>query len=183
MTRIITSNLIVLAFIFMNAPCHAQEMLSILPLNKNTNKIEYAEVVQVSGTSAELYTRALMWINTFYKNASSVTKVRDENNGIIEGQHRIRLMNKIEDGTEMLYGYIQYNIKLEFKEGRYRYIFNEFVSVEMSRQPIERWQNPKDTQHTANTLSHLQQIDVFMKDMIVSLKKGMEPKVEVKDEW
>jgi len=161
----------------------AQEMLTILPVNKNTNKIEYSEVVQVDGSSNELYKRSIDWINLSFKNASSVTKVRDEASGIIEGQHRIRLMNKLEDGTDFLFGHVQYNFKLEFKDGRYRYIFNDFVFIDQSKQPIERWQNPKDTWHTKYTVSHLEQIDAFMKDLIKGLKKEMLPKVEVKDEW
>ncbi len=173
----------VLSMLLMSLGVKSQEMLKILPVNKNSNKIEYSEVVNVEGKPGELYTRAIAWINSFFKNASDVTKVRDESNGIIEGKHRIRLMSMIEEGVENLFGYVQYEFKLEFKEGRYRYTITNFVFMEASKQAVEKWLNPKDPNHTANTVSHLEQIDKYVKEMIESMKKGMKPKEVIKDEW
>jgi len=171
------------AIILMAMDLEAQDLLTILPVNKNTNKIEFSEVVNVEGKPSELYTRAIAWINSFFKNASDVTKVKDESNGIIEGKHRIRIMNKIEEGVENLFGYVQYEFKLEFKEGRYRYTIYNFVFMDASKQALEKWLNPKDPSHTINTVSHLEQVDLFVKDLIKSLKQGMKPKEVIKDDW
>lgn len=180
-TNYFKSIFIVLSIISLKA--NSQELLKILPINKTTNKIEYSEVVKVDGTSKELYTRGLTWINSFFKHANEVTKVRDENNGIISGTHAMRIMNKLADSTEVLFGLVQYDFKFEFKDGRYKYTINDFASKEMSKQPIEKWLNPKDPSYTSSTPSHLKQIDKNIKDLIAGLKKGMEPKVIVKDEW
>lgn len=165
--------------------CFAQtpEKKVTLPTNKETGKVEYIDVVKVEGTPSDLYARGLSWINANFKNASEVTKVRDEANGVIEGKHRIRLMNTVEEGVENVFGYVQYEFKLEFKEGRYRYSFYNFIFADQSKQPIEKWLNPKDPGYTVNTPSHLEQIDKFIKELISSLKKEMKPKVVVKDEW
>lgn len=169
--------------VIMSLNARSQELLTILPVNKTTNKVEYTEVVKVEGTASELYTRGLMWINTFYKNPSDVTKIRDEGNGIISGTHRIQLMKKLADSTDVPSGLVQYDFKFEFKEGRFRYTINDFASKEMSKQPIEKWLNPKDPSFNANTVNQLKQIDKYVKDLIAGLKKGMQPKVVVKDEW
>jgi len=175
--------IIVLFITIIGLEAKSQELLTILPVNKNTNKVEYSEVVKVEGTAKELYTRNLTWINSFFKNASAVTKVRDENNGLISGTYRLRLMNKLADSTDAPAGLVQYDFKFEFKDGRYKYTIDGFASQEVSKQPIEKWLNPKDPSYNSNTVSYLKQIDKYIKDLITGLKKGMQPKVVVKDEW
>ncbi|MDD3877415.1 MAG: DUF4468 domain-containing protein [Bacteroidales bacterium] len=157
--------------------------IPVMPLNPNTNKIEYSGVVQVEGTADELYVRCIAWINTFFNNASSVTKVRDRNNTLIEGVHRIRILNKLEDGTELFAGHVQYDFKLQFRDGRFRYEINNFSAREMSRSPIEKWLDKNDPSFTTNTPYHLEQIDKFVKDLIKDMTEGMQPKVEVNEEW
>jgi len=184
MNKTILKSILIITCVVLSINVKSQDTLKILPINKSTNKVEYSEVVKVEGTASELYTRALMWINSFFKNAGDVTKVRDESNGIISGTHRIQLMNKLADTTKTIAGgLVQYDFKLEFKDGRYKYTINDFASKEMSKQPIEKWLNPKDPSFTSNTRFHLEQVDKFTKDLIASLKKGMQPKVIVKDDW
>jgi len=179
----IKSQIIVFCLILMGINAKSQNLLTILPVNKTTNKIEYTDVVKVEGTSKELYTRGLTWINSFFKHAAEVTKVRDENNGIISGTHTMRIMNKLADSSEVFFGLVQYDFKFEFKDGRYKYTINDFASKEMSKQPIEKWLNPKDPSYTTNTPYHLKQIDKYIKDLVASMKKGLEPKAVIKDEW
>lgn len=184
MVKTILKTLLIITGFVISINAKSQDTLRILPINKNTNKVEYSEVVKVEGTASELFTRALMWINIYFKNAGDATKVRDESNGVISGTYRIQLMSKQTDTTKTLAGgVVQYDFKFEFKDGRYKFTINDFASKEMSKQPIEKWLNPKDPSFTSNTKFHLEQIDKNIKDLIVSLKKGMQPKVIVKDEW
>jgi len=172
----------ILCVFFVNQQINSQ-ILTTLPVNPNTNKIEYTGVIQVEGTTAELYTRALAWINSYFKNASDVTRVRDSNNGIIEGLHRMRIFNNLEDGTQLQAGLVQYEFKLQFRDNRFRYEIHSFVGRDISRAPIEKWLDTKDPSHSSKTPYHLEQIDKNIKEMIASMEKGMQKKVEVIEEW
>jgi len=170
-------------FITYVLPLKSQDEMPVLPINENTNKIEYAGVVQVEGTAAELYTRCIAWINSFFPNASSVTRVRDSNNNVIEGLHRIRITNPIDTGSEVAAGQVQYEFKFLFRDGRYRYEINNFASREVSRVPLERWLDKTDSSHNVNTPAHLRQVDTYIKNLIDSKTKAMQPKVEIIEEW
>ena len=45
----------------------AQNTSSKLPINPETNKIEFQEVVDQDGTKGELFNRSVYWLNDFYK--------------------------------------------------------------------------------------------------------------------
>ena len=48
-----------------------------MPVDPDTKLITYKEVVTVTGTPAELFNRAIEWINKQYKNPADATKVRE----------------------------------------------------------------------------------------------------------
>ena len=150
-----------------------------IPVDEDTGKIMYREVVEQKGTKTEFFNRAISWINSFYKNPVAVTKTRDPESGIIRGLHRIKLKDTMKDGTRTDAGTVQYEFSIELKDGRYRYTLHEFVLRQQSKIPAERWLNQSD----AKSKSYLKQIDDFSKNWIASLKSGMLPKVEKSDEW
>ncbi len=154
-----------------------------IPVNERSNLIEYAGVVQVEGTAEELYERCLEWINEFFPNPHGVVRVRDNENLIIEGLHRIRYMNQLEDGTDILSGHVQYEFKIQFRDGRYRYEITNFADRKVSRVPLERWLDKDDPAHNKNTPSHLTQIDAFIKDLIDNKTAAMQPEEEYIEEW
>ncbi|MCD4729883.1 MAG: DUF4468 domain-containing protein [Bacteroidales bacterium] len=154
--------------------------LNSLPIDEETGLITYKEVVEEEGTKKEYFNRAIGWINNFYKNPVDVTKTRDPESGIIKGIHRFKIKNKNEDGSLSDDGIVQYQFLLEFKEGRYRYTLTEFVLRQASKIPAEKWLSKSDPQ----SKSYLKQLDEFAQNWITELKKGMQPKVEKKDdEW
>jgi hypothetical protein len=86
----------------------------------------------------------------------------------------------VDDGVQADAGTVQYQFSLEFKEGRYRYTLTEFELRQASRVPCEKWLTSTDPQ----LKSYLKQIDEFAQSWIASLKEGMMPEVEKKDdEW
>lgn len=179
-----TAFLIVSSLFLMSAKAQeTDEQMPSIPVNERTGLIEYSGVVHVEGTADELYTRCLAWINAFFANPQGVTRVRDSNNGIIEGLHRIRYMNLLEDGTEILSGHAQYEFKIQFRDGRYRYEITDFADRGISRVPLERWLDKEDPAHNVNTASHLRQIDDFIRGLISSLEEAMEPEEEYIEEW
>jgi hypothetical protein len=157
---------------------------SKLPVDEETGKITYKDVVKVEGSKEDLFNRSISWINSFYKNPLDVTRERNFANGVVKGLHRIKIKNTGKDGTKTDAGTVQYEFTLQFKDGRYRYILTDFVLKRSSKIPVEKWLNKKDPQYNPNWQSYLKQIDDFAQKWIESLKKGMQPPVEkVEEDW
>jgi hypothetical protein len=151
-----------------------------LPVDETTGLITYQDVVEEAGNKDEFFNRAIAWINEYYSNPVDVTKTRDPESGLIKGLHRFKIKNTDEEGTETDAGVIQYEFKLEFKEGRYRYKMSDFVLRQASKIPVENWLEKDDPQ----SKSYLQQVDDFAREWIKNMKAGMKGKVEKKDdEW
>ena len=122
--KIISLTIVASALMLVGLNVKAQETVK-LPVDPDTKLITYKEVVTVAGTPAELYNRAIEWINKQYKNPADATKVRDQASGIIEIIHRIEI-NRIDKGATIMVGRVDYSMKLEMKEGRFRYTITRF---------------------------------------------------------
>ena len=170
-------------FLFAAINLRAQEVATNLPVDPDTKLVVYKEVVTIAGTPSELFNRAIEWINKQYKNPTDATKVRNPATGLIEIIHRIELTYE-QDGVIRPAGIVDYSMKIELKEGRYRYTITNFTLKDISRQPIERWMNKKDKAYIPAWDSYLKQIDDATRKLIESLKQGMQPPVVKKpDEW
>lgn len=174
---------VVLITLFSFSNVFSQETPSKMPIDENTGKITYKEVVQEEGSRNELFNRAIEWINKEYKNPVAVTRVRNPATGTIDIVHRIDLTfdNK---GVAESAGYVEYFFKIELKEGRYRYIVTDFTKREVSRMPIEKWLDTSATDYSPQMANYLNQIDKFTKELTNSLKEGMKPAVKkVIEDW
>jgi hypothetical protein len=156
---------------------------AIVPVDPDTHLITFREVVMQEGDKDLLYDRGAEWFRTYYKNPTSVTKVQDKVNGKIEGTGRFQIVRILNDKTRVDAGMILYDIKVEFKDGKYRYTLTNFNLRAASKDPIERWMNKKDPAYNPQWDEYLTQVDTTMKSLIVNLKKGMQPRVIKKDEW
>jgi hypothetical protein len=156
----------------------------IVPYDTITKKITYTEVVQQKGIKDSLYNRAIHWCNTFFKNAQSVTKIRDKEDGKIEGIYRFKIYHTtLKDSTKLDAGIVSFSFTIACKENRYKYTVTDFNSKGVSYFPLERWLDKKDPAYTTECDYYLAQVDVYMQDFIKSLKKGMLEAVKIKDEW
>lgn len=179
-----TKSLVIGIIILLSCNGFTQETSTKFPVDEATGQITYLEVVEEEGNKEEFFNRAIGWINEFYANPVDVTKTRDPKTGIIKGLHRFKIKNTDKDGNSIEAGKIQYRFTLEFKEGRYRYTLTEFILRGASKFPVERWLDKNDPQYNQNSQTNLDQIYQFAQDWIESLKDGMKPKVEKKDdEW
>ena len=153
-----------------------------VPMDKTGKLITYREVVQEEGNQKELFNRSIYWVNEFYKNPVSVTKVRDETNGVVKGQHQFRIYN-YEGDVKSDAGLVMYNFIIELKEGRYRYTVDNFVHKKASRFPAERWLDKEDPAYSPTWDSYLKQINSYMSEKwIPSLLEKMKPEVVVEEE-
>jgi len=155
----------------------------LLPVDAESKLISYKEVVTVAGTPTELFNRAIEWVNKQYKNPADATKVRNPATGIIDIIHRIELVRD-DKGISRPAGIVDYSLKIELKEGRYRYTITNFNLKDVSRQPIERWMDKNDKSYVPEWEGYLTQVNDFTLKLIESLKAGMQPPVVKKvDQW
>lgn len=157
---------------------------SNLPVDPGTNKIMYRDVVDQEGSPAYLYDKAIEWFGYYYVNAQSVYTVQDKVNGKVEGVGRMKIYYQDEKaGMRRDAGLIMYQIKIEFKENKFRYTLTDFNLKGTSRFPIEKWMNKSDPAYNPNWDSYLYQVDTVMQRLVTSLREKMKPTVEKKDEW
>ena len=162
---------------------NAQEETITYPVDNDTQLINYQDVIQQSGTADELYIRAIEWLNTYYKNPADVCKVRNRESGVIEIGHRFEIHNEA-DGAKLIAEIVRYNLKLEFKPGRYRYTISDLERKQASRYPVERWLDKSDKTYSPLFEGYLRQMDTQIKELIASLKEGMQPPViKVEEKW
>jgi hypothetical protein len=171
------------ALMFSGLNIKAQDIAPVMPVDPETKLITYKEVVTVEGTRSELFNRAIGWVNKQYKNPVDATKVRDQASGIIEIIHRIEL-TKEEKGVAVLAGTVDYSMKLELKDGRYRFTITNFNSKSVSRKPIEPWMNKDDSAYLPVYENYLKQVNDYMLNLIAGLKLAMlAPAAKKPDTW
>lgn len=90
--------------------------------DKETGKYSTAQVVQVDSLKAGLmFSRAMEWVALNYKSAKDVIQYSDQATGkiICKGNFPVDIYMKK--------GWIEHTMVLEFKDGRYRFSFSDFV--------------------------------------------------------
>lgn len=96
----------------------------VLPLNSETNLIEYTELVQVDSTTTqkELYSRAKEWVAIAFKSAKDVIQMDDSENGIMI----LKGIIPISGGMYLADGKVDFTMKIQLKNGRYKYWITNF---------------------------------------------------------
>jgi hypothetical protein len=183
-------NFFMISFVlFLNLPVFsllAQPLVQSynLPVDPDSKKIIYREVVEQQGTPAYLYDKAIEWFGYYYLNAQSVYSVQSKENGKIEGVGRLKIYYLDEtSGVRRDGGMILYQIKMELKDNKYRYTLTDFNLKGASRYPIEKWMDKSDPAYNSNWDSYLYQVDTTMQRLISTMKEKMKPTVVKKDEW
>ncbi|MFA4853096.1 MAG: DUF4468 domain-containing protein [Bacteroidales bacterium] len=155
-----------------------------LPIDTVTKKIMYKGVIQQPGITDTLYYRALHWVNTFFKNPIDVTKIRDKENGKVEGIYRFKVYNTpVKDGTKTEAGLVSYTFIIECKENKYRYKITDLNLKGVSYFALERWMDKKDQSYIPEWDYYLTQVDQYIQEFIKNLKKGMLEAVKINDNW
>ena len=154
-----------------------------LPVDEATGKIHYQEIVKEDGTKDELYVRGQKWLHTFFRNASSVIKKLDQENGVIEGRRQFNVITKDKKGREKAAGIIKYTFRIELKEGKYRVRLYDFKQASNGSKPVEAWFEDTDEKQKALHAQVFKQIDDDTKKLLASLKKGMRPTEIKAEEW
>lgn len=176
--------LILLMVIFSGLSVGAQEMKPIIPIDTETNKIKFREVIDEPGTKNELFNRSIYWLNDTYKDPVRVTSIRDVETGKIEGKHRFRIYYWDEDSIKHIGGMINYKFVINLKQDKYRYTITELILKSQTNLPVEKWLDRSDPAYNKQWDSYLEQIVDFVNTWSENLKQKMHPEPEkVKDDW
>jgi hypothetical protein len=68
---------------------------------------------------------------------------------------------------------ILYSLKLELRDGRYRYTMSDFTLRQASRFPVEGWLDKSDRAYNPNWDIYLGQVDEFALSLVESLVEAM----------
>ncbi|MFO8055005.1 MAG: DUF4468 domain-containing protein [Bacteroidales bacterium] len=153
------------------------------PVNDNTGKIEYQEVIEAEGKANKLFYRAVTWMNDHWENARGMIKKQDKVNGILEAHVRFDIKLKDEDGDFMKKaGRAVYVLKMEFKDGRFRYTINDLHLLRKSPFPLENWIDPDSSYYPDRKPEVLKFIKQEIEETIESMKEGMKKEEEIEDD-
>jgi len=90
--------------------------------------LEFSEVVTADGlTKEQLYSAAQAWFGSTFRSAKTVFDVQDREAGRIIGKPLFEYEPSRLSGSAVIRGVVTYNVTIEVKDGRYRYIIGNFV--------------------------------------------------------
>ncbi|MBE0647345.1 MAG: DUF4468 domain-containing protein [Bacteroidales bacterium] len=184
MKKLLCVSLIAFSFMSVNQ-VFAQETANShnLPIDPDSQKILYQDVVEENGDPGYLYNKAMEWFNFYYLSPTSIFSIQDRVNGKIEGNGRMPIYFKDEQGNTLNAGVIGYTIRVEFKDNRYRYTLTDFTLKGASRSPIEKWLNKQDPAYNPKWDVYLYQVDTAMQRLTSTLIEKMKPTEVKTDEW
>ena len=152
-----------------------------LPMDDETGKVTYEEIVDQPGSQQELYNRALDWFNNFYTNARVVIEEKEPDKGKITARPKFMLQIQDKKGVNTDVGFIIYSLKVWVKDNKFRYRITDIHLQYTVYYGIEKWMDPNH-EDAENNPAKLNNIDTYFQDLIASLKEGMKPKKPEKDE-
>jgi hypothetical protein len=169
-----------LPFLFALAPFagHAQTtpgtaQPATYPRDATTGLIDYTEVVTVENASqAELYKRGKIWLASAFKSAKDVVQAEDKDAGFIiaKGVSQI-VIKSVGMGTPQN---LFYTLKINYKDGRYKYELTEFYITSQSggSLPIERFVFPEYKAFAKINAQYGPQVADVAQRIIEGLKAG-----------
>ena len=154
-----------------------------LPVDAESRKITYEEVVDVQGKTAdELYRKILAWFRSYYKNPGEVIRENDSIGKAVTGKPRFRISNPPDkEGTRTDAGLVQYTITIAAKDGRFKYTLTEFNWKGNSYYACEKWYDTALPSHTGAMDEYLRQTDNYAKTTIADLKNSIANDKPLKD--
>lgn len=182
MNKLIRISVIAL-LVIITSKVYSQDNTYGFPIDQETGKIHYKEVVKVNGMQNDLYIRAQKWLHEFFRNASSAIRRLDQDNGLIEGRRVMKVVVKDKKGREKPAGSIKYTFRIELKDNKYRVRLFDFVQASAGSKPLENWFEDTDEKVKEIHAQIFEQVKEDVNKLLASLKKAMRPKEIKVDEW
>ena len=97
-------------------------------------------VIQAPGKSvSEIYTTVKAWVATSYNSANSVIQMDDAPNGIMICKGRFQYEAPGGINYQYMDGYVDYTLKIQVREGRYKVMVGNFIHQSTSPQFTKAW--------------------------------------------
>jgi hypothetical protein len=167
--------------LILSAFCLTSALAQSLPVDPETEKVAYEEILNQEGSDKELYKRALAWFDKFYPNARVVIREREPEIGKITAKHKFMLQIPDKKGVMRDVDFIKYSLKVWVKDNKFRYLLTDINVEHTVYYGIEQWMDPAH-EDAENNPAKLQNIDKYFQELIESLKERMEPEEAEKDE-
>jgi len=150
-----------------------------LPHDK-LGKVNYTEVVQSdSFPASQLYSNARLWFAETFKSANDVIQLADENTKTLVGHGSTTFLMHGLFGSRTESGFITYSVKIECKDGRYKYSITDFVL----KQPNWTY-TVEDYKGTAAQEDNLySQVQDIGEGLATTLKAKMKSSINSKEDW
>lgn len=154
-----------------------------IPVETETGLIKFKDVIDEEGTQDELFNRCVYWLNSFYKDPTRVTTIRDVPSGKIVGRHQFRIYYD-KEGVKTAAGMVKYTFTIQFKDNKYRYIIDKLVLKSQTNLAVEKWLNEDDPAYDPRWEGYLQQIAEYVQNWSGSLREKMKPGPDkLEDDW
>lgn len=121
-----------------------------LPLDPESKKITYTEVVEVPDAKKEdLYARGATWFAKSYGSSKAVLQLSDKEVGTLIGKAVTEVSFKNPPMGSRYGGIVNYTITVQVKEGKYKYTITDFYhdsgidTMIASGGPLENEKKPK----------------------------------------
>lgn len=107
----------------------AMQFLVLSVVAENRMTIEKVVFCDSDLSKDVLYDRGYNWVVSVFRNPQKVVQIKDKEGGkiVCKGYFEYTPENDIWNGYEATTGYIHFTVKLFFKDGRYKYIFSDFI--------------------------------------------------------
>ncbi|MCB9230782.1 MAG: DUF4468 domain-containing protein [Bacteroidia bacterium] len=147
-----------------------------IPVNEETKKVTYSEVIQVeSQTKENLFIAALDWATRTFNSGDAAIEYEDKSSGTIAGKGRIPV--ELKGWAASMTNFVRFYFKIEVKDGRFRYTFTDFV-YEVTGPAPANYPGPIEdiyfekvkVQTQKQAISTMEQIDSKVKEMINGLQ-------------
>lgn len=176
-------NRLILIIFLASSFAKAQNTLDGLPLD-SSGLILFEEVIQVDGaTKDELYYRASGWAAKAFDNSNEAIQEQNKDIGTILANGEI----EIERTREFKYvgrgheGAVRFFMELQFREGRYKYMFSGFLHKGLDIECGGIQQESKGLFCSSKTMNQIRkQTARQMNTLIESLKKEM---MKEEEDW
>ena len=150
-----------------------------VPYDEKKGKIIYAKVVNVKGTDkTTLFERFNDWGNKFYPYYSQKVEKRKKNAKVPFIEIKAGEDLKVDGEDTKRY---KYELKVQFKDERYRYEFHKLHMDKGFYYGLERWIDPKNISKQAAN-KNLQALDKKMNEIISNMNDYMTAPPEKKEE-
>lgn len=160
-----------------------------VPLN-SAGKIEYTNVEKVEGISKDvLYDRALASLQNIYSPAfqSKVSKAdKDEGVIIIKGFAKPKYYDKKSKTTTFDVDPVKYKLTVHFKDGRYKYSFDDFhINKGGYKLPMEKYVNGDKEVEKDHPQEKLESLDKEIREIIAKFTSETNngPKTSKEKDW